>query len=294
MGRGCPGPERLAEYADGVLEPGDRADIERHLVDCADCRAVIGETMAFLQAHPVAASPNAAVVVPFRSRRWVTGVVAGLAAAAVLALAVRIVRPQWVDGLFGPRGDRPELEELIAALASEPTRPVHGRLTGGFKYAPPPTSTRGPENHDVSPEVRIAAAHIEASAQRRPSAQSSAAVGVAYLVVGGIDRAISALERASELDPSDAGIQNDLAVAYLERGQRFNRRDDLERALVAAQAALALSPAMKEAAFNRALAYQSLENRVDSIRAWEMVRRLDPTSPWTLEALEGRPVPAAR
>jgi tetratricopeptide (TPR) repeat protein len=282
MGRGCPDAERLAEYADGVLGPADRADIERHLVECADCRAVIGETMALLQAHPVAASPKPAVVVPFRSRRWVTGVVAGLAAAAVLALAVRVVRPQWVDGLFGPRGDRPELEELIAALANEPTRPVEGRLTGGFKYAPPPSPTRGPGDREVSPDVRIAAAKIENLARERDTPENQAALGVAQLAVRDLDGGITSLERAVQKDPQAATALSDLAAAYCTRGRDRGNTEDLHRALDAAERALAVDPNLVEALFNRATIL-SLMGR-DSRRAWDDYRRRDASSEWARES----------
>ncbi|TAK93086.1 hypothetical protein EPO05_07300, partial [Patescibacteria group bacterium] len=113
-----PDAERLAEYADGVLEVEARAEIERHLADCEDCRAIVMETMLFLETNPATtASASAPTVVPFRGRRWVTGVAVGLAAAAAIVLAIRIAQPTWVERLFGARGDRPELQELIAAVA---------------------------------------------------------------------------------------------------------------------------------------------------------------------------------
>ena len=55
-----------------------------------------------------------------RLRPWVlAGVAAALALAAACILAVRIVRPGWLDVVFGGRSDRPELQELIAAVAQE-------------------------------------------------------------------------------------------------------------------------------------------------------------------------------
>src|SRR5258705_7669182 len=92
-----PDAERLAEYADGVLQADVRADVERHLAACADCRAVLAETMAFIAAEyareadhakELTAAPgeSAARVVPFRSRRWLPPVALGLAAAAALVL----------------------------------------------------------------------------------------------------------------------------------------------------------------------------------------------------------------
>jgi tetratricopeptide (TPR) repeat protein len=240
---------------------------------------VIGETMAFLQAHPVAASPKAAVVLPFRSRRWVIGVSAGLAAAAAVVLAVRIARPPWVDGLFGPRGDRPELQELIAALANEPTRPVEGRLTGGFKYAPPPSPTRGPGDRQVSPDVRIAAAKIERSFGSDRSARGETAVGLAYLAIGQMDKGVASLERAAAAASSSAAIWSDLSAAYLAR----RNAGDVERALDAARRARQLESALPEAAFNEALAQRAAGNSMAERAAWAAYGRLDRSSQWAME-----------
>ena len=44
-----PDAERLAEYADGVLTAEARTDVEHHLSRCAECRAVVMETTAFLE-----------------------------------------------------------------------------------------------------------------------------------------------------------------------------------------------------------------------------------------------------
>jgi CHAT domain-containing protein len=288
MGRGCPDAERLAEYADGVLGPADRAEIEGHLVDCADCRAVIGETMAFQQAHPVAASPKPAVVVPFRSRRWVTGAVAGLAAAAVLALAVRVVRPQWIDGLFGPSGGRPELEELIAALANEPTRPVEGRLTGGFKYAPPPSPTRGPGDREVAPDVRIAAAKIEKQAQAIETPANEAALGIAYLATGQFDKAIASLEESTAKDPQSALFSSDLSAAYIARATRQNTGSDWPKALAAAERAVTLNPNLIEAYFNRAIALEGLHLSDEAAAAWSAYLSADQKTSWAAEAQRRR------
>src|SRR5205814_1956710 len=137
-------------------------------------------------------------VLPFPLRRWVTGVAVAVAAAAIIVLAIR-VRPAWLG--FGPRTGRPELRELIAALANEPTRPVEGRLTGGFEYAPPPSPTRGPGDRALSPEVQIAVAAMERASLERPSAGGSRTLGVAYLIDGNLDDAIRALERACADQP---------------------------------------------------------------------------------------------
>jgi hypothetical protein len=265
-----PSAERLAEYADGVLDEAARQEIERHLVDCPDCRAVLSETMAFAHAEGDAAAGGVtpARVVPFRTRRWVVGAASGLAAAAALVLVIRIARPAVFDGWFGPRSDRPELQELVAALANEPTRPVEGRLTGGFKYTPPPSPTRGPGDREVSPDVRIAAATIEKRAGERPSAEDEAALGIAFLALGNTDRAVALLEAATRRQPSRADFLSDLAAAYLARGSVRNDSADFRRSLDAANASLRINPGLGEAVFNRALALDALGRVAEARGDW--------------------------
>jgi tetratricopeptide (TPR) repeat protein len=210
---------------------------------------------------------------------------AGLAAAAALMIAVRIARPQWLGGIFGPRSDRPELQELIAALANEPTRPVEGRLTGGFKYAPPPSPTRGAREREISPELRMAVATLERAFAVEGSARAEAAVGVAYLAVGRISDAVMTLEHAANADPSSAMTWSDLSAAYLAR----RNPGDVERALDAAIRARQLNSTLREAAFNEAMAQRASDNEEGERRAWAAYRRLDDSSEWSREVQMGRP-----
>lgn len=263
-----PDAERLAEYADGVLDAEARAAVEQHLADCAECRAIVMETMAFLDGNPAIAATTRPRVIPFATRRRLTAAAVGLAAAAALVLAIRVAQPDWASGLFGPRGDRPELQELIAAVAGEPTRPVEGRLTGGFKYAPPPSPTRGAGDREVSPDVRIAAARIEQIVRADDSSANRAALGIALLAVGDSGRAIEALEAAAQREPGNAQWQSDLAAAYLARAGRLGRVEDLQRALDSADRAIKAQPALAEAWFNRALVLERSGRADEAARAW--------------------------
>src|SRR5205085_9614430 len=123
-------------------------------------------------------------------------------------LAVRVVRR---DGRCGPGRDRPEFQERIAAGAKERRRRVEGRRSGGFRSGPPPLLTRGPGDRGVSPDVRIAAAKIEKQAAGRDTPSNTAALGVAYLVLGETDRAIDLLGEAAERMPTEPDFQIDLA-----------------------------------------------------------------------------------
>lgn len=278
-----PDAERLAEYAEGVLTNEARVEVEDHLGRCADCRVVVMETTAFLTATPEARNAGRSVGV-VRARLWRgwVGIAAGLAAAATLFLAVRVARPGW---LFGSTGDRPELQELIAAVASQPTRPVDGRLTGGFKYAPPPSPTRGPGDRDLPPDVRIAAARLEQTAAGNPgSASAQEAEGVALLVLGELDKAIDGLERAVAQQPSNARYQSDLATAYIARAKRQGNAADWQKARAAAERATQADPNLIEGWFNRALAVEGISSSsADASQAWHDYQARDSSSAWAHE-----------
>jgi tetratricopeptide (TPR) repeat protein len=211
----------------------------------------------------------------------VRGVAAGLAAAAILVLAVQIVRPDWLP--FGPRSG-PGLQELIAMVAKEPHRPVDGRLRG-FKYAPPPSAMRGPGDRITSVDVRIIAATLQKEMEGKLDRQAE--LGVVYLVVGQVDEAIAALKRAVQQRPDDPYAQNDLSAAYIARFAQTGQADDARNALEAAQLALQAMPSLREAAFNRALSLDRLQRNAAAAEAWQQYIALGPRDAWTEEA-EGR------
>jgi tetratricopeptide (TPR) repeat protein len=273
-----PDAERLAAYVDGGLDTADRANVERHLADCADCRTIVAETVAFLGADGAAAASDA----PFRWRRQLTWV-AGLTAAALIILAVGFGGRGSVARFFGAPSGQAELEELVAALANEPARPVEGRLTA-LIYAPPPSPTRGPGDREPSPDVRIAAAKIEKLGKERDAPDTAAALGLAYLASANWDGAIASLENAVRQKPDDASFQNDLAAAYLARARAQNRPEDLSKALAAAERARQLRPDLVEAYFNRALALEELHRDAQADAAWVEYQSLERSSPWRAEA----------
>ena len=105
----------VAPYALDALDPVERDAFERHLDECADCRAELADlqeatlALAFAEsAEPppalrerileAARSENGAKVIPFPRRRWVfPATVAAAAAAAVVAIGVGL----WANSLSG-------------------------------------------------------------------------------------------------------------------------------------------------------------------------------------------------
>jgi hypothetical protein len=260
---GHPDLESLAGYVDRSIAADVRQDVESHLVTCADCRAIVADAAALTEeaAGDVAPARDVAASAPAppaaRSPWWL----AGLAAAAAVALGVWIMRP-------ATPGVVPGMQELVAAMEMEPVRLFDARLTGGFRYAPAPPVTRGGTIDDLRPETRIAAAELEQAARQRNDAAGDAALGVSRAFSGDLDGAVQALERAVQREPANPAYQSDLSAVYLARGRRASRAGDFTAALGAADRAVAADARLAEACFNRALALESLERRDDARQAW--------------------------
>src|SRR5579871_665704 len=211
-----------------------------------------------------------------RASGWAwTAVVSGLAAAAAIAVAVRVMR--------SPSASRPELQELVAAVALDSARPVDGRLTGGFAYGAPPTLLRGP-SEPASPRVRIAEAKLEEAARANDTPATQAALGVGLLATGDLDKAIDALEDAVMERPGDARYQSDLAAAYIARAKWRERAEDWPRALAAAERAIKADPSLVEPYFNRALALEGLHLDDEAVKAWAEYTARETSPQWRAEA----------
>jgi CHAT domain-containing protein len=271
----CLDDERLAAYVDGRLDPAERSAVEVHLAGCRRCREVAAETAAFLRAE------TRAGLTPSHRAKWPIAVVV---AASLAATVVLVVRLGFVASQEPATASRPELAELVAAAAHEPTRLAEGRLTGGFAYKPAPVATRGPADRSPSPELKIVSAKLEQEARRHETAASDAALGTSYLALGNFDEAVDRLETAVQERPDDARYQNDLSVAYIARAIASGRADDWPKALAAAERAAARDPRLVEPCFNRALALEGMTLASDAADAWTACAEADLKSPWAAEA----------
>ena len=281
---GHPEAEILAAYAERALSPAERQAVDRHAAECPECREILADTIASLEEDRRADRPIApAPPLPFRRRRWAIGVATGLAAAALLVLAVQVIGPDRLASLIG-RETRPDVDELVAAFVNQPNRLVEGRLSGGFPYGAPPEITRGAASIALAPGIRIALARIEAAAAADRSVKSRWALGVARLGAGNVDDGIAVLTELARTNPTNAPLQSDLSAAYLARARTNAGQDDARIALAAADRALELSPGLPEALFNRALALETMQPD-QAAQAWQAVAEREPDSPWAREAL---------
>jgi Putative zinc-finger len=281
----CPDPETLAAFLDGRLTQGERARVTEHVAECDDCYFVVTEA-AQMRALPAEKIPTPAILevetVPAtiartkwgHSKSVVWSSAAGLAAAASLVLVIG-------TGLIPWRGDSSDLRALVAAVGTD--RTFEARLSGGFEYGPVRGPVRGADGAPTSPDVRIAVATIEKEAVRRRTDQNLHELGVAYLVAGDVGPAISTLEATASRTNTPTAL-SDLAAAYLVRGMRENRLQDVSRALARASQAVQRDASMREALFNRALAFEHLSMFDDARQAWEAYLKVDDQSGWAAEA----------
>lgn len=264
----CPDAEVLAAYVDGMATPAERSEIERHLVECAECRDVVGGAVTL-------AGSGAPAVTARRSRKWLAGGGALLAAATII-IAIGLGR-QWTT-------DRARFEGLLPAAGL--TRPIEPRLTIMADYGPAPSATRsGSPAVNPDPDARIAAARIEQQAEQDPSSENLHALGLARLLTQDAAQAIAPLERASENDRTGR-VLADLSAALLVQSQRTGDSAMMARARTTAERAITLDSTRLEALFNAALAAELQGATADAIAGWQRYLAADQVSRWADEARE--------
>jgi len=185
--------DRLSEYLDDDLMPGERLDVERHLLDCAECRAaleglrrVVADAQALEDTPPVNdlwAGVRAALPAAPR-RRFITmsipqAMAAGVLLAIVTALCVALFfnRQQTPDG---------------TALTGVPTLGVIPARLSDPKY-----------DRAVDELTRLL---DEQRTQLSPKT-----IGAIEKSLATIDRAIAEARDALASDPSDPFLSNYLA-----------------------------------------------------------------------------------
>lgn len=286
----CPDAALLAAFLDGTLADYERTAVVTHLAECPLCRAVALTVVEYQEVQaldtlwqsgtmPAPPPPLTATGTERWSREKTRApalvmVVAALAATAALAIPVSSLLPSW--------SAQRAMTSLVDAAGGY--RPLEARLSGAHRYAPPPaieTAGSAPRHSlqliTAATDVRTAFADDEAVLSRR-------AVGMAALLVGDLDNAISTLEIAVAADRRDPRLNNDLAAAYYERSQREARPDDLPAALSAVERVIAGHPGHLEGLFNRALIITALGLRAEAEAAWQDYIARDPDSPWSSEA----------
>lgn len=259
----CPPDEVLSAFADGALAPEERQRVTRHLAQCSECGEVAAAAVEFLS-EPKADSAEVA------RRRWRLLVAASIAVAFATALVWRMLVPE------------DPLASLRRAATAAPTRPVEGWLVG-FDHAPfeQPRSAR-----TAALPIEILAATRELQQTRADSPRLLHARGIAALFTGEAARATTMLGQAAAASPGTVAYWSDLAAAEIAFGTASQSLDPFRHAVTAADRALALSPTLAAAHFNRATALEHLGRREAAVRSYRAALSTSLPPPWRTEVLE--------
>jgi CHAT domain-containing protein len=190
-------------------------------------------------------------------------------------------------------------EHLVNVLRGE--RFTTGRLAAQTKWRPCvaveaialiPRMRCGPP---IQPHTRrfrrIANAHREVLRARPPDSSIAVLRGTALVELQfadtkfpALNRAAASLQQAHQLAPGDAGVLNDLAVAYLAMGERTQQLTPMLRALDAVERAAAADSLDLSILFNRALILQRLYLIGSAERAWARYLAIERDRRWRSEA----------
>jgi len=207
--------EVAEQYVAGRLSEDDQARFEDHYFDCTACLErvrIIEQARAdlSLQEHPMV------------WRNW-RRAGAGLAAAAVLALAVRAGYDRWIANDASPVAERPP--DVIAPSPSPSTPPAPIVQPSLGKIELPPYN---------APRMRTAPT----------DAQRAFRDAMVFYAAGNCDATLSGLRRALALDDSLLAARFYLGVCELERGRPLAAAPALEQVIAAGE-----SPYLEDALF---------------------------------------------
>lgn len=211
--------------------------------------------------------------------------------------------PQWKTGVYAVltlvaafgiwrRLSESEIEKAIASLnrAYGAQRLVKARVTG-LNHAPY-FEERGNERNLVDAIARDRAERLLLDeVGERPSAAAHHALGRLYLSEKKFEEAGKQIEESLKMDPNNAGAHSDLGAVLMEKIRSEGVAETnktlpaiIDRAFFHLNKALELDSGMKEALFNRALLYQTLNMYQPAREGWETYLNKDSSSPWAVEA----------
>lgn len=176
--------------------------------------------------------------------------------------------------------DRDPLRRLAEATARTPHLTIQARLD---PLPLLPSCGLSNASARVTPALLAASVETRRSAEKYPGdPRWLDASGVAWLLVGKPQEAITLLQKATNAAPDHAEYWNHLAAAWLEAARQGDDAQLLVDALVAVDRALRESP-LPSARFNRAAILAEMGLRPRAAVAWKMVIA-DEEEPWASEA----------
>lgn len=274
----CLNEDILTSYLEGLLDAPVRTATEQHLVGCDECRSRLVLYMRILDEEVLEEEDS---VVQAAMERWGKQSVVvrqqhgslstkWLAIAAMMLIAISV-------GLFVSVDRRavPTPDEIIELLLSTERPPFEARLSE--QPYRPLFATRGEEGLDFARDP------LEAEMFRQ--AASAHRMGLFYLLDEDFDQAIEYLEEAARQLVDNPIVQNDLGVAYLEKGgaSEDELAVDRRRARAQFEEALSQDPEFVPAVYNLTLLFIRLDLFAEAQAQHDRYLTLDPDSEWADE-----------
>lgn len=314
--RACPDLVTFLTYLDGRLPHLLQQRVHTHVWQCASCFKVFTSCMNELL-EP--GEDPAGTADPGDS--WIAAAVKRIEREVGAELAAMAAQPAW-EGEPELEGDSPDPAWLIEPEEMQPDQawsPKHAdpRLEAARSVLPVRLHARRIP-HGVALRIPVALTVVVLFtlgfwvSSRRPQDGARSAPNTYALdsarsteeLVASIQRGIATLRRAVAAKPRSPALLNDLGGALLTRVELSDRRRgdgesgsswgsdmfgdvhdaDLVAALEAIDRALEISPRLKEALFNRALALERLHLPHTARKAWQAYLEVDDSSPWAREA----------
>jgi len=277
--------ELTDDYVAGKLSGNEREQMEQHFFRSSERRS----KLKFAQALKTRKAELNKDKLP-KPNSWFRPLMAIAASLVVLVGGSYIWRIQSGDS---------QLDQGLAALHSafRDERPLEARLSD-LDYAPYST-TRGPGTGNVDQdELYFAELTLRQALKTNPTPAVHHALGKVFLAKKQFDDALKEFDEAVKGDPKNAQFYSDLGAAWLEKGKlNLNKAPsdptgslggnaviELARSLDNIDKALALTPDLPEALFNRALYHQYMRLREQEESDWHEYLKRDPTSQWASEA----------
>ncbi len=205
--------DRLSEYLDDELTPGERRDLDAHLAGCAECRAVLGELQQVVErAHTIEPRQPDADLWPGVARRIQARAVRRLAFTMPQALAASLA----IAMLSGA---------VVWLAVSRPggLRATNGAPTSASTSAPPATVTQGSMPTDATADVATvsyadaqydaAVADLEKALKEGRGRLDQSTVAIVEHNLQLIDQAIDQARQALDADPANSYLSSHLVEA---------------------------------------------------------------------------------
>ena len=294
----CPSEADVLAYSENKLSPRNRAQLERHFVDCYDCRellALLGresEEAPDQVAEEAVAAQTARVLGYIRTDELAHGKPATKRRAAAgfsisyprLASVGLVVCAIAVAGVFLMTRDQAPADAMEALkLAVKDARYSQARVSGGLDYSRFAGTRRGPgDPNDRDFQFDRALGKLRTAEQDNAPVKRRLVLARIHLARGTREDAKSALAILNQL--AARGV--DTAEALNDTGVAQFQLDNYDEAIGYFSKALQKSPAYYEALFNRALAEERAHRDDDARRDWQQFIEHSPDESWKAEARE--------